>query len=146
MNIKHIGDHMYERIKRVMPIPCVDFVLHNGNTVLLCKRANQPAQGEWWLPGGRVLRDEKAEDAAVRKAFEELGVEVVIERLVGVYDNIFDSVHCFTVVYLVRLAHKNVPLRLDEQHSEYKFVDTLAGLHPYIAQEIKDSKVFGRGK
>jgi len=39
---------------------------------------------EWMLPGGRVERDERPHDAAVRETKEETGIATVVERLVAV--------------------------------------------------------------
>lgn len=50
--------------------------LFRDGRVLLIKRARAPFEGCWTLPGGRVHRDETAEDCARREVFEELGLRV----------------------------------------------------------------------
>ena len=64
----------------------VDVVVTDGEgRVLLIQRANDPYGGSWALPGGFVDVGETVENAAVREAKEETGLDVEVLRLVGVY-------------------------------------------------------------
>jgi ADP-ribose pyrophosphatase YjhB (NUDIX family) len=56
----------------------------DGKIVLL-KRGISPQKGKWVIPGGYVDRGEEVEAAAVRETREECGLEIRIERLLGVY-------------------------------------------------------------
>ena len=56
-------------------------ILEQGNVLLAHRR-----DIDWWnLPGGGLELGETVDDALHREVFEETGLEVEIERLVGVY-------------------------------------------------------------
>ena len=57
-------------------------IFDEQNQVLLCHRRDFDA---WNLPGGGVESGELPTEAVIREVKEETALEVVIERLVGVY-------------------------------------------------------------
>ncbi len=61
----------------------VDLVILHGDGVVLVKRKNEPFKGSFALPGGFVEYGERVEEAAVREAKEETGLDVRLIRLVG---------------------------------------------------------------
>lgn len=99
MNRKESSD---ERIKVLAAVAIV-----NRGKVLLIKEQEEPYQGEWVVPQGYVKRDETVSEAARREVREELGVEVDLEGLVGVYDATSmvgsERVHYVIVCYLGRI-------------------------------------------
>ena len=63
----------------------VDVVIPSENGVVLIRRASEPFEGQWALPGGFVEVGETVEAAATREAAEETGLAVELAGLVGVY-------------------------------------------------------------
>ena len=59
-------------------------VEHNGR-VLLQQRAMEPGAGLWTFPGGFLEIGETPAEGAMREAKEEVGLDVVLGPLVGVY-------------------------------------------------------------
>ncbi len=69
------------------PALTVDALIIDGGDIVLIKRKNQPFKDKWALPGGFVEYGECVEDAAVREAKEETGLDIILERLTGVYSD-----------------------------------------------------------
>ena len=64
-------------------VAAVIFELNGG--IVLTQRAIDPGYGKWTFPGGFVDRGETAEAAAEREAREEAGVEVEVDKIIGLY-------------------------------------------------------------
>lgn len=62
-------------------------VVEQAGHVLLLRRAIEPAYGAWVFPGGFVDRGEHPEQAAVREAYEEVGVRVRLDGMLGIYSD-----------------------------------------------------------
>src|SRR5882672_8117146 len=53
--------------------------------IVLVRRAIEPGYGKWVFPGGFIDRGETVEDAAVREAREECGLDIRLDRLLNIY-------------------------------------------------------------
>lgn len=91
MQISH-GDFL-SVVTRV-PLISVDLILkRDDGRVMLGRRTNRPAQGFWFVPGGRILKGERMADALVRIVRRELGEAVPVAgwRGAGVYEHLYDD-------------------------------------------------------
>ena len=60
-------------------------VIPRAGQVLMIRRGTDTGYGLWSLPGGFVDRGEVVESAAAREAWEETGLEVAIDGLLGLF-------------------------------------------------------------
>ena len=67
------------------PLPTVDIIIEINEGVVLIKRKNPP-EG-WALPGGFVDYGESLENAAIREAKEETGLDIRIIRQFHTYSD-----------------------------------------------------------
>jgi colanic acid biosynthesis protein WcaH len=142
-----IDEILYNRILRVMPIPAVDLIVEDENRrILLARRANEPAKGMWWFPGGRVHFLETRVQAAKRKLQEECALMPVQMSELGTYDVIVErsddpavKVHGISTLYRVRVNSKD-GFVLDAQNSEADWQlpqEWLQlDLHPFVKEQL----------
>ncbi len=133
------------------PLVSIDLVVRNGaGEVLLGKRLNRPAQGFWFVPGGRVCKDETLDAAFLRLTAAELGQTVGRgqARFLGVYEHLYPdnfsgtdfSTHYVVLAYELQLmAHADLPR---EQHSDYCWFSPEALLADELVHE--NSKAYFR--
>ncbi len=72
-------------MKNKSPIPTVDIIIEYRGGIVLIKRKNEPLG--WALPGGFVDYGETLEDAAIREAKEETGLDVKLIRQFHTYSD-----------------------------------------------------------
>jgi len=94
---------MRDVTKEKRPLLTADTIIRRRDgSVVLVKRLSPPFRDFYPIPGGFVEYGETIEEAAVREAKEETGLDVKIERLVGVYSDPDRDPrgHIITVAYL----------------------------------------------
>jgi ADP-ribose pyrophosphatase YjhB (NUDIX family) len=67
------------------PLPTVDIIIEATDGIVLIERKNKPLG--WALPGGFVDYAESLEQAAVREAREETGLQVSLTRQLKTYSD-----------------------------------------------------------
>lgn len=117
-----------------MPLVSIDLVVRNPQEeALLGQRLNRPAQDFWFVPGGRIRKDERIPQAFSRLAREELGLSLVFETaaFLGVYEHHYSdnfsgtefSTHYVVLAYELVLD-LSLPALPAEQHGHYRWWPT----------------------
>jgi colanic acid biosynthesis protein WcaH len=89
-----LDDATFKTVIDSTPLISIDLVVRDSSgRVLLGRRLNRPAQGFWFVPGGRILKAESMTAAFRRLTLIELGVEVDITdaRYLGLYEHFYDD-------------------------------------------------------
>lgn len=111
-------DQVYARVPRL----CVDLLIKNEDGVLLTYRTIPPSD-IWHLPGGTVKFDESVEEAVLRVAKKELGIDVKINKLFGILDYFNEPLllnqHAVSIVHEVEIIKGEI--KLNEEASKYGF-------------------------
>jgi len=144
---EHIPEETFGACLDALPQVCVEVLLVREGRVLVARRTNEPAKGEWFWPGGRLYKGERLDDAARRIGHEELGLDVELDGRVGVYSHFWDTAsvdgadsrHTVNVAYRVRQRDPDASVTLDDQHDDYRFVTgDEDGLHEYVRLYLDD--------
>jgi len=112
------------------PLVSIDLVLtREDGSALLGRRTNKPAQGFWFVPGGRILKNERLQDALERIVRRELGPNVPTTgwRWLGAYEHFYDdnfagadgvSTHYVVLAVSRTVTGSEAEIVMDEQHDE----------------------------
>ncbi|MEX1038332.1 MAG: NUDIX hydrolase [Acidimicrobiia bacterium] len=82
------------------PVVATGVAIVEGDEILLIKRANQPHQGLWAVPGGKVDPGETLAEAATREAKEETGLLIKLDEVIWVGESIGDDHHLVLIDFL----------------------------------------------
>lgn len=124
-----LEEEVFRKIISHTPLISIDLVVKNKDgCVLLGERLNRPAKDYWFVPGGRVLKNEHLQHAFSRLTKYELGVEAFLEdaTLIGVYEHFYDdsifgeepSTH-YIVIGLELALDLDIALLPGAQHGRY---------------------------
>lgn len=122
----------FSTVLQSTPLVSLDFIVSNPEgKVLLGQRLNRPAQGYWFVPGGRIYKNEAIKAAFSRLTLAELGQEFVYSQAqwLGAYDHFYtDSVFGEGIsTHYVALAHRFSVQQLDHlpvlQHDSYSWFE-----------------------
>jgi ADP-ribose pyrophosphatase YjhB (NUDIX family) len=85
------------------PKPSVEALITRGQPpdieVLLGRRVADPAQRQWDIPGGFVNADDVLEERLLTECRREMGVEVAVKELLGVFNDEFFGEPIIEIIY-----------------------------------------------
>ncbi|TBU88136.1 GDP-mannose mannosyl hydrolase [Phytopseudomonas dryadis] len=122
----------FQSVVASTPLVSIDLLVRNAQgELLLGERRNRPAQGSWFAPGGRILKNETLDAAFERLTSDELGQTFhrAEAALLGVYEHFYeDSVfgerpdtHYVVIAYAIDLAAGQGLQPPEVQHGRYRW-------------------------
>jgi colanic acid biosynthesis protein WcaH len=133
----------FVQIVRHTPLVSIDLVVRDADgKVLLGLRKNEPARNFWFVPGGRIRKDETLEAAFDRLCREELGLSLKMgeAKFLGVFEHLYPAnfaaepgfgTHYVVLAYQLVLRN-GLGTPPAEQHDQYEW------FHPKTLLEMPD--------
>jgi colanic acid biosynthesis protein WcaH len=133
MNASWIEPSVFAMVVRSTPLVSIDLILRDpAGAAFLGYRTNRPAQNLWFVPGGRIGKDERLAAAFARILEVETGLQHSYDqaRLLGVYEHLYQDnrfgepgygTHYVVLGMELRLDTRPT-IRIDDQHSETRWM------------------------
>lgn len=129
----YLNHEQLETVVELTPLVSIDlFIVNAANEVLVGYRNNRPAQGYWFVPGGRILKNETFEQAFTRISQSEIGfaMQFANAKPLGAYQHFYPdsrfgehlSTHYVALGFLVKLEAEVGFSVSDNQHSDLKWI------------------------
>lgn len=130
------------------PLVSIDLIVENNhNQVLLGLRKNEPAKNYWFVPGGRILKNERIVEAFERIVKNELEINLAYKDadFLGVFEHLYPenfarkqefSTHYVVLAYQVKIK-QTLPNLPTTQHNRFEWFNKQSlckdkKVHPYI--------------
>jgi len=142
------------------PMVSVNIILKNDKgEYLWVKRKNNPAQGEWWVPGGRVFNGETIADSAMAVLKNETGLKgTIVYKSPQYFEEIFntttwdnddrhiypfgiEAVHYISTAVVIDVKGET-KIEFDNQSKEYKWSKEILSDHPYLLSYFEACKQY----
>lgn len=143
---QYLDEKDFLTVVRDAPLVSIDLIVTDADgSVLVGQRKNAPAKNYWFVPGGRIYKNETLDSAFSRISQSELGhaYQRKNAHLLGNYDHIYDDnfaevvgfgTHYVVIAYQISGNQSQLQLP-DIQHSSYIWMSpseliTRTDVHP----------------
>ncbi len=149
----------FSNVIKNTPMISIDLCVIKNKSILLGERINPPAKKFYFVPGGRIFKNESLEDAFKRISESELGIYRPEEsEFIGVFEHMYDdnflgnndfSTHYIVLAYKIILnSDISIPQEfIKSQHSNsiwYSFSNKNfkdINIHKYSMDYINNKKI-----
>ena len=145
-----MSDADFSQVTRNAPLVSFDVIVRNReNKVLVMLRNDEPAKASYFVPGGRISKNEPLEVAFERVLLRETGqpLKFAAAQFRGVYQHFYAAnrfsnpefgTHYVVLAYDIAIEHDGA-IDLDETHSSYRWLSEAELLaSPDVHEYVKD--------
>ncbi|WP_019556956.1 GDP-mannose mannosyl hydrolase [Thiomicrorhabdus arctica] len=121
----------FESLIETAPLVAIDLIIKSSSGVLLGKRNNQPAKDFWFVPGGRVLKNECLSHAIKRISLKEVNLEKSLSnfKFIGIFEHFYDNsfvsesitTHYVVLAFELECGDSSLETLPSSEHNEYRY-------------------------
>ena len=135
----HLELSKFTEIVKSTPLVAIDLFIVKNKKLLIGKRKNPPGMNSYFVPGGRIKKNEKIKQAFRRILKSETNLEIRNKAyepvFIGIDEHFYEdnflknknfSTHYVVLLYLIEfseLEEINSNLNLENQHHNLKWID-----------------------
>ena len=89
-----ISEEQWKLFVNDCPIYAIDIILFNNEKgIIVGQRINNPAKDKYFVPGGRIYKNETRKNAFKRICNDEIGINLELENtsLIGIYEHFYQN-------------------------------------------------------
>lgn len=127
-----LPSEIFKTVIEYSPLISIDLIIQNQEgKILVGLRKNRPAQSYWFVPGGRIQKNETMANAFKRLTINELGLAFSFteSEFIGPFEHFYEdnfsdeifSTHYIALGYRLVIDDKQLKLPTD-QHSQYRWM------------------------
>ncbi len=131
VSVTKLPKEQFLKLIELGPLVSIDLIVSYDDKYLLGHRKNKPAMGFWFVPGGRILKNESLEDAFCRLTKAELNTAFRVDdgSFKGVFQHFYDdsaisdsiSTHYVVLAYVLKMDNRDFSLTND-QHDSWQWL------------------------
>lgn len=127
-------------------VVAVKGIVLKNKKVLIVKREEEDevGAGTWEMPGGKIEFGEKLEDALIREIKEEVGLEVIVGKLLYATTFLTDPSRQVVILTYLCKTHDDKVI-LSTEHTEYRWAEKeemLKYLNKEILKDMNEHDIF----
>jgi len=140
-----ISNKEFLDVVRLTPLISIDLLVVKGDKYLIGHRSIDPAKGTWFVPGGRIFKNEKMAEALRRICIGELGISFSIyeTQFQGIFEHhhpnnfLNDSTGTHYIVICLKLLVDSISDLPKIQHNSYRWLTEKeiiddSNVHPFV--------------
>ncbi len=123
-----------------------EMIIKAGNKILMGKRGKAFGEGSWAFPGGHLEKGEKVEECARRELKEEVGIEPIEIKLLGVINDLSNipgqERQYLRFIFLIESYSGNIINKEPDKCEGWEWFDIDKLPKPIFVGHVKPLKLF----